>query len=110
MAASSGTNWRRLTLTARVEDVEQLRLAPGSLDGVFARRALVPMVRFARPGSAFWEWPKRFFFGYVPQLVECGLLTTAELAAFETEWRNREQNPAAFLSTPPMVGVIAEKQ
>lgn len=46
----------------------------------------------------------------MPQLVECGLLTTAELAAFETEWRNREQNPAAFLSTPPMVGVIAEKQ
>ena len=77
---------------------------------MFARRALVPMVRFARPGSAFWEWPKRFFFDYVPQLVECGLMTTAELAAFETEWHNREQNPAAFLSTPPMVGVIAEKQ
>ncbi len=67
------------------------------------------MVRFARPGSAFWEWPKCFFFGYVPRLVECGLLTTAELAAFETEWRDREQNPAAFLSTPPMVGIIAEK-
>ena len=73
-------------------------------------RELVPMVRFARPGSAFWEWPKRFFFGYVPRLVEAGLLTTAELAAFETEWRDREQNPAAFLSTPPMVGIIAEKE
>ena len=70
---------------------------------------LVPMVRFARPGSAFWEWPKRFFFGYVPRLVECGLLTTADRTAFETEWRAREQNPAAFLSTPPMVGIIAEK-
>ena len=178
-------------LTARVEDVEQLRLDPGSLDGVFARwlfcflpdpgaviaclvpalrsggrfvvqdylnyRAttleprspafdrviaavqeswrrtgadldvggrlpalladhgcrvleLVPKVRFARPGSAFWEWPKRFFFGYVPRLVQCGLLTTAELAAFETEWRDREQNPAAFLFTPPMIGIIAEKK
>ena len=178
-------------LTARVEDVEQLRLDPGSLDGVFARwlfcflpdpgaviarvvtglrrggrfvvqdylnyrattleprssafdrviaavqeswrrtgadldiggrlpalladhgcrvRELVPMVRFAPPGSAFWEWPKRFFFGYVPRLVECGLLTAAELAAFETEWRDREQDPAAFLSTPPMVGIIAEKE
>ena len=72
-------------------------------------RELVPMVRFARPGSAFWEWPKRFFFGYVPRLVEGGLLTSAELAAFETEWRDREQNPAALLSTPPMVGIIAEK-
>ncbi len=67
-------------------------------------------MRFARPGSAFWEWPKRFFFGYVPRLVEDGLLTTAERAAFETEWRDREQNPAAFLSTPPMVGIIAEKE
>ena len=72
-------------------------------------RELVPMVRFAPPGSAFWEWPKRFFFGYVPRLVECGLLTTADRTAFETEWRAREQNPAAFLSTPPMVGIIAEK-
>ena len=140
-------------LMARVDDVEQLRLDPGLLAGVFARwlfcflpdpgaviarvvpalrsggrfvvggrlpalladhgcrvRELVPMVRFARPGSAFWEWPKRFFFGYAPRLVECGLLTTAELAAFETEWHDREQNPAAFLSTPPMVGIIAEKK
>jgi len=72
-------------------------------------RELVPMVHFARPGSAFWEWPKRFFFSYVPRLVENGLLTTTEQAAFETAWRDREQNPAAFLSTPPMVGIIAEK-
>ena len=72
-------------------------------------RELVPMTHFARPGSAFWEWPKRFFFSYVPRLVEDGLLTTAEQAAFEAAWCNREKGPAAFLSTPPMVGIIAER-
>ena len=87
----------------------------GRLPGLLADhgcrvRELVPMAHFARPGSAFWEWPKRFFFGYVPRLVKDGLLTTADRTAFENEWRDREQRPAAFLSTPPMVGIIAEKE
>ena len=73
-------------------------------------RELVPMVHLARPGEAFWDWPKRFFFSYVPRLVEDGVLTAAERTAFETEWRAREQSPAAFLSTPPLVGIIAEKE
>ncbi len=60
--------------------------------------------------SVWWKWPTGFFFGYVPRLVEDGLLTEAERQAFEAEWREREQDPGAFLSAPPMVGIIAEKQ
>lgn len=71
---------------------------------------LVPLARFARPGTALWKWPTGFFFGYVPRLVEAGLLTEAERQAFEAEWREREQDPGAFLSAPPMVGIIAEKR
>ena len=71
---------------------------------------LVPIVRFARPGTALWEWPTGFFFGYMPRLVEAGLLTETERRAFEAEWRDLERDPGAFLSAPPMVGIIAEKR
>ncbi len=70
---------------------------------------LVPLVRFIRPGTRFWDWPNQFFSGYVPRLVEAGLLTEAERRAFEAEWRARERDPGAFLSAPPMIGIIAEK-
>ena len=84
---------------------------PGLIAGAGCRLLeLVPLSRFARPGTALWQWPTGFFRGYVPRLVEAGLLTEGERQAFEAEWRAREQDPGAFLSAPPMVGIIAEKQ
>ena len=84
---------------------------PGLLAGAGCNVVdLVPIVRFARPGTALWEWPTGFFFGYMPRLVKAGLLTEAERRAFEAEWHEREQDPGAFLSAPPMVGIIAEKR
>ena len=84
------------------------------LPGLIARAGcrlldLVPLARFARPGTELWQWPTGFFFSHVPRLVEAGLLTAAERRAFEAEWREREQEPGTFLSAPPMVGIIAEK-
>ena len=72
-------------------------------------RQLVPLVHYATPGTPFWEWPKRFFFGYVPRLVTEGLLTDDERRAFEDEWAQREREPGSFLSLPPMVGIVADK-
>ena len=71
---------------------------------------LVPLARLIRPGTRFWDWPAQFFSGYVPRLVEAGLLTEAERRAFEGEWRVRERDAGAFLSPPPMIGIIAEKR
>lgn len=71
---------------------------------------LVPLLRYVRPGTPFWDWPTGFFFGYVPRLVEAGLLTEAEQRAFEADWRDREKQPGTFLSSPPMIGIIAEKR
>ena len=70
---------------------------------------LVPLTRFARPGTPLWQWPSGFFLGYVPRLVAAGLLSEMERRSFEAEWREREREPGAFLSLPPMVGVVAEK-
>ena len=84
---------------------------PGLIAGSGCRVIdLVPLLQFARPGTPMWDWPIGFFFSYVPRLVEAGLLTEADRRAFEAEWRECEQTPGAFLSTPPMVGIIAEKQ
>ena len=104
--AAVSESWRRtggdLNVGARL---------PGLLAGAgFRVLDLVPIVRIARPGTALWEWPTGFFFGYVPRLVEAGLLTEAERRAFEAEWRHREQDPGAFLCPPSMVGIIAEKR
>ena len=70
---------------------------------------LVPLTRFVRPGTAFWDWPVQFFFSHVPRLVAAGLLTEAEQRAFEDEWRVREREPGTFLAAPPMIGIVAEK-
>ena len=70
---------------------------------------LVPLVRFIRPGTSFWNWPTQFFSNFVPQLVEDGLLTESERLAFEAEWRDREQDPGTFLFAAPMIGIVAEK-
>ena len=59
---------------------------------------LVPLAYFPQPGTPLWEWPIGFFFGYVPRLVEAGFLTEAERLDFESEWREREADPRAFLS------------
>lgn len=68
-----------------------------------------PIVRVARPGTSLWQWPETFFTGYVPNLVESGLVTPDDADAFWRDWRDRSADPAAFLLTPPMVEVIGTK-
>ena len=65
--------------------------------------------RLARPGEALWEWPKRFFRGYLPKLEEAGLLDSHQVLAFERAWLERESTPGSFFMTPPMVELIAHK-
>jgi len=69
-----------------------------------------PTVHIARPGESFWEWPARFFRGYVPRMIASGQLTDDEGAAFFEEWRAREEDPNGFLMTPPMLMINAVKR
>lgn len=103
--AAVGESWRRSGGDLNVG---------GRLPGLVAASGcrlldLVPLARFIRPGTPFWDWPTQFFFSHVPRLVEAGLLTESERRGFEAEWRAREREPGAFLSAPPMIGIIAEK-
>ena len=72
-------------------------------------REVRPLTHLARPGSPLWNWAKRFFFGYVPRLVEAGMLGPDEQSAFEREWCERERDPGTFLYTPPVIDLIGEK-
>jgi SAM-dependent methyltransferase len=86
----------------------------GHLPRLFAEaglevRQVKPIVRVARPGSALWRWPDLFFRGYVPRLVEMGLLSRADAQAFESDWSARARDPQAFFTTPPIYAVIGVK-
>jgi len=86
----------------------------GRLPAMMARcglsaREIRPILRVARPGSALWNWPTTFFRNFVPKLVEMGLLSAAEQAAFEAEWSAASADPHAFFCTPPVYDMVAVK-
>ncbi|HEU0012513.1 MAG TPA: methyltransferase domain-containing protein [Longimicrobium sp.] len=73
-------------------------------------RSVEAISRVARPDSALWQWPRRFFDNYLPGLVERGYLARAELDEFNAVWAERSADPAAFFVTPPMVEVVAVRR
>lgn len=62
-----------------------------------------------RPGSLMWQWPKTFFFGFLPELVEKGVLAAGEWTAFEAAFLELERTPGAFFLTPPQLELTAER-
>lgn len=72
--------------------------------------SVTPLARIARPGSALWEWPRTFFDGYLPVLVENGHLAEEDRVAFDRVWAARSRDPAAFFATPPMTVVVGERR
>jgi hypothetical protein len=68
-----------------------------------------PISRIARAGSPIWHWASLFHAGYVPKLVESGMMSEQEATDFWTAWQTAGENPAAFFCPPPMLGIIARK-
>ena len=84
------------------------------LPGLLAKHGLtpveiLPLHRFARPGSQLWRWPTIFIETYAPRLVEEGRLTAEEHKALVRDWEVRTKNPNAFFCSPPMIEIIAVK-
>lgn len=61
----------------------------------------------ARPGDPRFDWPEEFLRGYVPRLVEDGMLAAETGDAFLRDWVRRKAEPGAFLYLPPLLRVIA---
>jgi hypothetical protein len=68
------------------------------------------IARIARPGSALWQWPRRFFDNYLPGLVERGYLAQGDVDAFNAVWAERAADPASYFASPPMVEVVGMKR
>ncbi|HWK88544.1 MAG TPA: methyltransferase domain-containing protein [Longimicrobium sp.] len=73
-------------------------------------RSVRAISRVARPDTALWQWPRRFFDNYLPGLVESGYLAQADLDEFNAVWAARSADPAAFFVTPPQVEVVAVRR
>ena len=128
-AATDYFNYRAFTLApasaafSRVVAAvpEMWRVSGGDLDvggrlpGLMRQAGLEPVevrqvVRTARPGSPLWAWPETFFGGFLPRMVEAGLVDVATEEAFWHDWRSRAADPDAFLALPPQVEVVGEKR
>ena len=72
--------------------------------------SVTPLTRIARPGEAFWEWPRTFYDNYLPQLVEAGYLAEEARQAFDALWAARSADPGAYFATPPMVEVVGVRR
>lgn len=84
------------------------------LPSMLARRGLTvshlrSIVRIARPHEPLWQWPDSFFKNFLPMLVDMGLLTKDEHAAFNADWSARETDPGGFFATPPVIDIVARK-
>lgn len=69
-----------------------------------------PLARLGGKGSLEWRWVGGFFANYLPKLVQRGLLTADELAAWRREWAAREAEGMGFLQTPTMAAVVLRRR
>ncbi len=86
----------------------------GRLPGMMRRagltvREITPQLRVARPTDTLWAWPDSFYKNFIPELEKMGAITSDERIAFEREWARASDDPDAFVYTPPLVEIIAEK-
>lgn len=68
-----------------------------------------PRARLGRVGSPEWRWLDQFFRLYLPKVVERGLLTAPEHAAWLREWDARAAEGASWVATPTVADVVLRK-
>ncbi len=84
---------------------------PGMLiDSGFEIEHLEPINKVGRPGSDVWSWVTQFTEGYLPKLVETGLLSEVQAAEVRSAWIQAESEPSTFFFPPPMLGIVARKR
>ncbi|MDG1985807.1 MAG: methyltransferase domain-containing protein [Planctomycetota bacterium] len=75
----------------------------------FALEEVRPHVRAGNGDSAVFRWLDAFFPTFVRTYEAQGLMTAAEVAAFDEEWRALGEDPDALLFSPMIVDVIARR-
>lgn len=72
--------------------------------------SLKPIVHCARPGTALWEWPRTFFESYLEVIVGKGSLSSTDADAFQSALAAHAGTPGAFMLTPPVMAIVAQKR
>jgi SAM-dependent methyltransferase len=103
---ATGQSWR-----SRGGDPDIMGRLPAMLETMgFAVEHIGVNQRVARPGEPMWHWPQSFWHNFLPVLVELGLLTEGDRAAWSAEWDELTRTPGAFALLPPVFDVIAVKK
>ena len=74
----------------------------------FEVQSVVPIHRTGKAGSPVWQWLERTSVNH-QNLVNAGLISAEQLAAYHADWQTHAQNPHAFLQAPPVMITIGKK-
>ncbi len=84
---------------------------PGMLlDSGFEVESLVPVTRIGPPGSRVWKWVEYFTSVSLKRILKNGIWQEDQKSEFERAWSKAAADPASFLFTPPMIGIVAVKR
>ena len=68
-----------------------------------------PEIKWGRPGSAVWGWASTYFLGVLPRYGKLRPMTPAKARSLARFWRAQATNPAALLTAPAVLDVVAKK-
>jgi len=75
----------------------------------FAIRAARPHLFCVCPAEYMWQWPATFIETYLPRLIEMGRIDQEFADKVRDELACAEKNPNAFMITPLVLEIVAEK-
>jgi hypothetical protein len=75
----------------------------------FIIRSARPHIFCVRPNEFMWQWPATFIEVYLPRLLDQGRIDQKFAATLRGEIAAAQANPNAFMITPLVVEIVAEK-
>jgi SAM-dependent methyltransferase len=75
----------------------------------FAIRSVRPHLFCVRPTNYMWQWPATFIETYLPRLIEMGRIDQKFADQVQDDLAKAEKDPNAFVITPLVLEIVAEK-
>ena len=75
----------------------------------FAIRSVRPHLFCVRPTNYMWQWPATFIETYLPRLIEMGRIDQKFADQVRDDLAKAEKDPNAFVITPLVLEIVAEK-
>ncbi|HEY2569399.1 MAG TPA: class I SAM-dependent methyltransferase [Candidatus Udaeobacter sp.] len=75
----------------------------------FAIRSVRPHLFCVRPTNYMWQWPATFIETYLPRLIEMGRIDQKFADQVRHDLAKAEKDPNAFVITPLVLEIVAEK-